>query len=205
MDVLDGTGKPTEVNVFPPPVQRELPIWLTSAGAAETFRNAGRAGAGVLTHLLGQDIDDLAAKIGEYRRAVADRPDAGNWPGHVVLMVHTYLGDDEDEAREIVREPLSNYLRSSVNLLIGSQLDGRRRPDPAKLKDADLEFLVARSFDRYFDEGGLLGTVDKAERLVRQAERIGVDELACLIDFGVPAKTALAGLDHLDQLRRHFC
>jgi natural product biosynthesis luciferase-like monooxygenase protein len=199
MQVVDGAGKPAEVNIFPPPVQRELPFWLTSAGAVETFRNAGRAGAGLLTHLLGQDIDDLAEKISEYRRAIPTE-----WPGHVVLMVHTYLGDDEDEAREIVREPLSNYLRSSVNLLLGSQLDGRRRPDPAKLKEADLDFLVARSFDRYFAEGGLLGTVDKAKDLVRQAERIGVDELACLIDFGVPAKTALAGLDNLDQLRRHF-
>ncbi|HEX6355500.1 MupA/Atu3671 family FMN-dependent luciferase-like monooxygenase [Actinophytocola sp.] len=203
MRVVDGAGKPTEVNVFPPPVQRELPVWLTSAGAVETFRNAGRLGAGLLTHLLGQDVDDLATKIAAYREAVAERP--GNWPGHVVLMLHTYLGDDEDAAREVVREPLSNYLRSSVNLLLGSQLDGRRRPDPAKLKDADLEFLVARSFDRYFDDGGLLGTVEKAKNVVRQAERIGVDEIACLIDFGVPAKTALAALDNLDQLRRHFC
>lgn len=202
MAVLDGTGKPTEVNVFPPPVQRELPIWLTSAGAVETFRNAGRAGAGLLTHLLGQDIDDLAAKIAEYRKAAAD---AANWPGHVVLMLHTYLGDNEEEARELVREPLSNYLRSSVNLLLGSQFDGRRLPEPAKLKESDLDFLVARSFDRYYDEGGLLGTVDKAKRVVREAERIGVDEIACLIDFGVDAKAALAGLDHLDQLRRHFC
>ncbi|MGH3931549.1 MAG: MupA/Atu3671 family FMN-dependent luciferase-like monooxygenase, partial [Pseudonocardiaceae bacterium] len=44
----DGVGEPAELRIFPPPVQRELPVWITSAGGVETFRNAGRAGAGLL-------------------------------------------------------------------------------------------------------------------------------------------------------------
>jgi hypothetical protein len=33
---------------------------------------------------------------------------------------------------------------------------------------------------------------------------MGVDEIACLIDFGVPTATVLARLEHLDLVRRSF-
>jgi natural product biosynthesis luciferase-like monooxygenase protein len=202
VEATDGVGEPCQLRAYPPPVQAELPVWLTSAGGVETFRGAGRAGLGVLTHLLGQEPADLAAKIAAYREELAARPDAGGWPGHVVLMVHAYLGDDEDAAREVVRGPLSDYLRSSLSLLLGSGLDGRRRIDPASLSPEDVDFLVARSFDRYYDDGGLLGTVAKVRGAVDRFAALGVDELACLIDFGVPADAVLDGLPHLDQLRR---
>ena len=32
-------------------------------------------------------------------------------------MLHTFVGDDDDEVREIVREPMKEYLRSSVDLI----------------------------------------------------------------------------------------
>jgi natural product biosynthesis luciferase-like monooxygenase protein len=199
---LDGVGVEQPIAVYPPPVQRELPVWVTSAGGVETFRAAGRSGAGLLTHLLGQDLDDLAGKIVEYRRAIAERPDADGWPGHVVVMVHTFLGEDDDAVRELVREPLCGYLRSSLGLLLGSGHAGNaRRIDPATLKERDVDFLVRRSFDRYFDDGGLLGTVEKGQRIVARLRDLGVDEIACLIDFGVDTKAVLAGLEHLDALR----
>lgn len=200
--VRDGTGGAAEVRIYPPPVQHELPLWVTSAGGVETFRNAGRIGAGLLTHLLGQELDELAGKIAEYRRAVAERDGADGWPGHVVLMVHTYLCDDEAEARETVREPLSNYLRSSIDLLLGSGTGAARKLDRTKLRASEIDFLVQRSFDRYFDDGGLLGTVGKVQKVVDRARELGVDELACLIDFGVDTKSVLAQLDQLDTLRK---
>jgi natural product biosynthesis luciferase-like monooxygenase protein len=201
MPVVDGVGNRNHVRIFPPPVQQELPIWITSAGGVETFRNAGKMGAGLLTHLLGQDLDDLAVKIAEYRRAVAARENADGWPGHVVLMVHTYLGEDDDEVREVVRGPLCAYLRSSLSLLLGSQQGSAQKIDPSKLREKDVEFLVQRSFDRYFESGGLLGTVEKGQRVVEQLRSMGVDEVACLIDFGVQTKAVLAGLEHLNRLR----
>jgi natural product biosynthesis luciferase-like monooxygenase protein len=200
IEVVDGTGQPQQVGVYPPPVQPELPVWITSAGGVETFRNAGRVGAGLLTHLLGQDIDDLAAKITEYRRAAAERGDG--WSGHVVLMVHTFLGEDDDTVREVVRAPMSDYLRSSLGLLLGSQQGSARKIDPSTLREKDIDFLVQRSFDRYFDDGGLLGTVAKAQRIVERVRAIGVDEIACLIDFGLPQQTVLSGLENLNQLRQ---
>lgn len=198
--VTNGVGDTVDVRIYPPPVSPTLPIWVTSAGGVETFRQAGRLGAGLLTHLLDQDLDGLALKITEYRKALAERPDADGWPGHVVLMTHTYLDDDEDAARELVRAPLSEYMRSSLGLLLGSQVDGRRKVDLATLSEEDTRFLVDRAFDRYFDFG-LLGTVPKATGVVEQIAEAGVDEVACLIDFGVPTDVALAGLARLAALR----
>ncbi|MEU2158769.1 MupA/Atu3671 family FMN-dependent luciferase-like monooxygenase [Streptomyces sp. NPDC019396] len=198
MTVLDGTGSEQRVRIYPPPVQPELPVWITSAGGVETFRRAGRAGTGILTHLLGQDLDELALKIAEYQ---TEHKQATGRPGHVALMIHTYLGTEEDEVRSTVREPLSDYLRSSLGLLLGSGLDGNRRIDPAALRPDDVEFIVQRAFDRYFDHGGLLGTPDKALRVIARLRECGIDEVACLVDFGLPADTVLAGLEHLGRLR----
>lgn len=199
---VDGVGKACQLRIYPPPVQPELPVWLTSAGGVDTFRNAGRVGAGVLTHLLGQAPAQLAEKITAYRAAVASRPGADGWPGHVVLMVHTFLGDDEATVRELVRPPMLHYLRSSLGLLLGSQVDGARKVDPARLAPDDIEYLVNRSFDRYYDHGGLLGTIPKVRDLVTDFAELGVDEIACLVDFGLPTGSVLAGLAHLDRLRR---
>ncbi|MGC9542175.1 LLM class flavin-dependent oxidoreductase [Streptomyces sp. UG1] len=66
---VNGLGKEIPVRVYPPPVQREPPMWLTSAGSTDTFRLAGEMGAGVLTHLVKQGVDVLAENIAVYREA----------------------------------------------------------------------------------------------------------------------------------------
>lgn len=200
--VIDGHGHAQQLGIFPAPVQPELPVWVTSARGIETFRKAGRLGTGVLTHLLGQDLDDLTAKIAAYRAAVAERAAGDGWPGHVVLMVHTFLGADENETRELVRGPMSDYLRSSLGLLLSSQVDGGQPVDPAELRPEEIDFLVGRAFDKHYNDGGLLGTVDKVRGLVDRYRDMGVDEIACLIDFGIPTAAVLAGLEHLDELRQ---
>src|SRR5690606_12071647 len=51
------TPDPVAVTTLPRPVQPELPTWITSAGNPETYIQAGRIGANVLTHLLGQSVE----------------------------------------------------------------------------------------------------------------------------------------------------
>jgi natural product biosynthesis luciferase-like monooxygenase protein len=199
--VTDGVGESRQLRIFPPPVQPELPVWVTSAGGVETFRQAGRLGAGVLTHLLDQDPDALAGKIAEYRKALAGRPDADGWPGHVTLMIHTYLDDDPDTARELVRPSLTEYMRSSIGLIKGAAVVGNRTVDLTRLTDEDTEFLLDLAFDRYVGFG-MLGTVEQAVDAVGRFAEIGVDEVACLIDFGLPADAVLAALPRLDRVRR---
>jgi natural product biosynthesis luciferase-like monooxygenase protein len=191
-------GKPVSVRIFPEPVQAELPIWLTSAGNPETFRQAGELGVGVLTHLLGQDLTDLATKIKEYRSICAARHRRF---GHVVLMLHTFLGPDTEMVRETVRGPFSDYLRSSLGLWARAGGDLTRGLDPATMDPKELDFLVGRGFERYFRTGGLFGTVDDGLAMLQTLAEVGVDEVACLIDFVPDPDLVLAHLPYLAQLR----
>jgi natural product biosynthesis luciferase-like monooxygenase protein len=199
VEVTDGTGSPAKVRSFPPPVQAELPVWITSVGDVKTFRSAGRIGAGLLTHLLGQSTEQLAGNIAEYRRAAAEASQ-GRWQGHVVVMVHAFLGEDTEAVREAVRPSLSAYMRSSLGLILTSD-QGSGQDGAGELEPDEIDFLVERAFENYFDNIGLLGSVDKATEVVRRLEGIGVDEVACLIDFGLPTEEVLAGLTHLRRLR----
>ena len=192
-----GDGQPCEVRTYPAPISAELPVWLTAAGNPDTFRIAGKNGFGVLTHLLGQTFDDLALKVADYRAARTVTGDRG----HVVLMLHTLLGPDREAVRQAVRAPLSDYLRSSLGLLLQAAGDILPELDPEDLSESDVDFLVAKGFDRYFTHGGLFGTVEDGLAMLRRVHAAGVDEVACLIDF-VDTDTALAGLPHLDELRR---
>lgn len=196
----DGKGEKRPVRIFPAPVQPELPVWITSSGSPETFRAAGRLGAGLLTHLLGQDVEELAANIALYRQELA-QTHGTDAKGHVALMLHTLIGTDRDQVKELVREPMTNYLRSSVDLIVkaasGLLPAGL---DVNKLPERDKEFLLNHAFERYFTTSGLFGTPADAAAMVSKLSAIGVDEVACLIDFGVPHAEVLSSLEHIARL-----
>jgi natural product biosynthesis luciferase-like monooxygenase protein len=196
----DSTGESVPVRIFPPPVRRDPPIWLTSSGSAATMQEAARLGVGVLTHLLGQDLDDLAKKILDYRDTFRSRH-PGSGSGHVALMLHTFLGTDRAAVRRTVREPFQDYLRSSVGLILKSSGDIMADVDPEDLTPDDVDFLVERSFDRYFDTGGMFGTVDDALATVARLAEVGVDDVACLIDFVGDDDAVLDSLRLVDQVR----
>ncbi|MFF7635957.1 MupA/Atu3671 family FMN-dependent luciferase-like monooxygenase [Kitasatospora sp. NPDC008050] len=203
IELADGRGEPIRVRIFPAPVQARIPVWLTTSGSVETFRAAGRAGLGILTHLLGQDIDELAASIAEYRRCFAEaRAEHGQaGEGNVVLMLHTFLGADRESVRGIVHRPFSDYLRSSVGL--SSRAGGASADDGGdELDPEDVDFMVEQAFNRYFETSGLFGTVDDALAVVRRLDLIGIDETACLIDFVGDTDAVLGALPYLDELRR---
>ncbi|TDC67113.1 LLM class flavin-dependent oxidoreductase [Micromonospora sp. KC207] len=186
----DGRGEMVRVRAYPPAVQPELPVWLTSAGNTGTFKAAGAMGAGVLTHLLQQDLPTLAGNIAEYRSALGGRP------GRVALMLHTFVGEDTGSVRTVVRDPLRAYLASSTGLFAGASAAAGPDLDPSLLEE-----LLDMAFERYFTVGGLFGSVGHASAMVDRVRGIGVDEIACLIDFGIPAGQVLDSLRFLDELR----
>jgi hypothetical protein len=193
-------------------VQQQIPLWLTAAGNPETFRQAGELGCGLLTHLIGQSLDDLAEKIRAYRRSWQQSRQAGK--GHVTLMLHAFVGESDDLVRETVRQPMKDYLRSSMDLIRlaawsfptfveRATAAGRRATDPfdaADLSEAEMEAILDHAFERYFATSGLFGTVERCRQMVVRLAAIGVDEVACLIDFGVPTEQVLESLPRLKQL-----
>jgi acyl carrier protein len=71
----------------------------------------------------------------------------------------------------------------------------------AELSPEDRDGLLEAAFERYFETSGLFGTVDDAFEMTQALKAIGVDEVACLVDFGVPTQVVLDHLPFLDQLR----
>ncbi|HSF42721.1 MAG TPA: amino acid adenylation domain-containing protein [Thermoanaerobaculia bacterium] len=196
----NGVGRPVEVAVQPRPIQPELPFWITAGGSPETFRLAGESGGDVLTHLLGQSVQELAQKIAVYREA---RRRAGHQgPGRVALMVHTFVGDDAERVREKVWKPFRDYLATSVDLIanLGRSLGLDVRSEG--FSAADLEALLDHACERYFHDSALFGTPESCLANLGRFREAGVDEVACLVDFGVSVDDALAGLGHLEELRQ---
>lgn len=201
-------GKPVEVRIYPKPTRSELPIWVTSSGNIETFRSAGKVGANLLTHLIGQDPTQLAAKVSEYRRAWSEAGHAGR--GIVSLMLHTFMGARLDAVRAAVHTPFREYLRSALSLeqlaaVGGGAISGGHKIAPQELPADMVEDLLDVTFDRYFDGGSLMGTVASCEPTVLRLAEAGIDEAACLIDFGAGDTDAvLSSLTVVNELRDAF-
>ena len=193
----NGVGKTIEVSTLPRPIQPELPTWVTAAGSPETFRKAGEAGYNLLTHLLGQTVEELSEKITIYREA---RKQAGfDGSGCVTLMLHTFVNDDEQHVHELVEAPFKKYLGESVALIssmaqtMGLSLDN--------ISAQDHEAVLDHAYQRYFNNAALFGTPEHCATLVDKVKGIGVDEIACMIDFGVDSDEVLASLPALKALK----
>jgi len=198
LQLTGGAGKEVEVRIFPRPIQRELPVWLTAAGNPDTFRLAGKIGAHVLTHLLGQTPGELAEKIKIYRAA---RQENGFDAGHVTVALHTFVGEDVNLVREKVRHFFCNYLVESMDLLKSLSASLYPGIQFEKLTTAERRTIADHAFNRYFDTSGLFGTPESCRRLIERLQSLGVDEVACLIDFGLATDIVLDGLTHLNRLR----
>jgi natural product biosynthesis luciferase-like monooxygenase protein len=204
------TGEMFGVVTQPRPVSKELPIWVTIAGNPDTWREAGEIGANVLTHLLGQTIDEVADKIKIYHAALRG---AGHNPDDfkVTVMLHTFIAEDRETAARIAREPMKDYLRSAAGLIkqyawafpAFKKPKGVTNPfevDLGTLGDEELEAILDFAFERYFEDAGLFGTVEDGLARAEQLKRIGVDEIACLIDYGIPTALVMAGLTPLAEV-----
>lgn len=212
IEVTNGVGQKVSVGTLPRPIQEHLPVWVTTAGNVETYLEAGRQGANILTHLLGQSVEEVAEKIQAYRKAYQQSGAPGR--GQVTLMLHTFVGDDTDEIREIVRQPMVEYLRSSASLVknfVSSWTAYRGNAESAadadgdefsKLSKEDMDDLLNFSFERYFETSGLFGAEDRCMEMLRSVYAADIDEVACLIDFGVAEDLVLEHLEDLSQLRQ---
>jgi acyl carrier protein len=72
--------------------------------------------------------------------------------------------------------------------------------DIGKPGEQDLENIVAIAFERYSRTASLIGTPETCVSVVAQLQEIGVDEIACLIDW-MDNDKAMQGLEPLRRLR----
>lgn len=210
VDFPKSDGTTFTVKTQPRPVSAELPIWVTTAGNPDTWREAGEIGANVLTHLLGQSIDEVAGKITIYHDALRK---AGHDPANftVTLMLHTFVGRDRDQVRRTAEGPMKAYLGAATALVkqyAWTFPAFKKPPGVTKPMDIDTRDLTAEdsaailefAFTRYFEDSGLFGTVEDALARVEQLKRIGVTEVACLVDYGIAPEKVMEGLYPLAEV-----
>ena len=76
------------------------------------------------------------------------------------------------------------------------------RIDVTQLTPELAEAALEASFEKYFYMGSLLGSYDKCLATVDHLAKLDVDEVACLVDFGVEPAVVMKGLENLNVLRK---
>ncbi len=190
----NGKGVDFEFGSRPRPVQKTLNIWITAAGNVETFKYAGKIGANILTHLLGQDSEELKHKIQAYKDTLKEHG-YDESKAKIALMLHTFIGTDEKEVKTIVEGPFKNYLKDSINLL--TPFAKEQNLDI----NTDIDKVLEIGFKRFYETSSLFGTLESGLDRVEKFYQIGVTEIACLIDFGINEDQVIESFQHLNRLR----
>ncbi|MGB0521891.1 MAG: MupA/Atu3671 family FMN-dependent luciferase-like monooxygenase [Flammeovirgaceae bacterium] len=197
---LNGKGIEKSIQIYPTPLRNDIPMWLTAASNPKTFQMAGQLGCHLLTHLLGQSPQELSEKIKLYRDELAlHHPEK---EGKVTLMLHTYVGADPDEVKDKVYEPFCQYLLHSYELI--TKLAPDLALDADNLTDDDQQELLDYAFNRYVSTSSLIGTPEHCSKQIELFSGMGVDEVACLVDFGLSDENVLQGLNYLNQVKNEW-
>lgn len=203
IELKDGNGKIKDTRIFPRPIQKELPVWITSVGNIETFKSAGRLGFNVLTHLVGESAEELSVRIKAYRDAYKESGhDISN--AKVTLMLHTYIDEDIEKTYAKARAPFINYLKTSLGLIRNHAISLGHDIDSAIFSSQDLEDTLSYSFYRYAETASLIGTKTSALKMLDKLSNIGVNEIAALIDFGVEYQPTMRSLQYLTELKSEY-
>ncbi|HKU73634.1 MAG TPA: MupA/Atu3671 family FMN-dependent luciferase-like monooxygenase [Pyrinomonadaceae bacterium] len=195
-------GQSVDVKLVPMPMQPELPFWLTVASPTGGVK-AGEMNAGFLTNFMGRTLEDIAERIALYRQAAT--ANHGPNAGHVTVQIHAFLGDDLEKTREKARGPLAEYLQASVALKNTVATNRGKRPavNFAQLPKEDLQYVFSGAFKDYVNDA-LIGTPDHCVPVVDKLIEAGVDELCCLIDFGVDLESTMESLHYVNELKKRY-
>ena len=195
----NGAGVETEVGILPRPIQKELPIWLTGQ-SDDTFLRAGKAGFNVLTanFTLGHDLAEFVRKVTIYRDAIQAHHGRR---GHVTLMAHTFAGEDHEAVRTIARPALGNYLKVNLDMQRNNSSGKRDEHGFSHLNARESEIMIRTQVrNDLLSPLSFIGTLDHCASRAEKLYESGVDEIACLIDFGIANEDVMASLRRLSTL-----
>ncbi|MFC0542577.1 non-ribosomal peptide synthetase/type I polyketide synthase [Kutzneria chonburiensis] len=196
-----GDGKQVALRTQPRPIQDRPPLYVAVVGNPDSYRQAAENDLGVVTNLMAQTVEQLAENIALYRKTRAEHgldPEAGR----VVVLLHTFVGDDLDATRETAFRPFCDYLRSSMSLFNQVTNSLGLDIDLAATADGDVDFMLRRAYQRYCESRALIGTPDSCAEVIGRLLDAGTDEFACFVDFGIDTEQVLASLPLLDAMRQ---
>jgi natural product biosynthesis luciferase-like monooxygenase protein len=191
----NGAGVATEVGILPAPIQKELPIWLTGS-SDDTFLNAGRLGFNVLTanFALKHDLKEFNRKARIYRDAIQAQHGRR---GHITLMAHTFVGENDGAIKAVARPALAEYLKVNIRMQQDHSVGIGENRGFSGLSERESDKMINLQVNNDLHSPlSFIGSLDQCARQAESLSENGVDEIACLIDFGIGAA------DVMDSLRR---
>jgi natural product biosynthesis luciferase-like monooxygenase protein len=197
----NGAGVMTDVGILPAPIQRELPIWLTGQ-SDDSFLNAGKLGFNVLTanFALRHSMKEFTRKSQIYREAIREHHGR---KGHITLMAHTFAGKNHEEIHAVAAPAMAKYLKVNIEMQKDHSLGAKQNTGFSTVSDKESDVLIRNQVAN--DLNSPLSFVGTLDECARQAERLGesgVDEIACLIDFGIGFESVMASLERLGTLTK---
>ncbi|HEY6445208.1 MAG TPA: MupA/Atu3671 family FMN-dependent luciferase-like monooxygenase [Acidobacteriaceae bacterium] len=195
----NGAGVLTEVGILPQPLQAELPIWLTGQ-SDESFRTAGEMGLNILTanFALRHSLQEFLRKSQIYRQAI--RQHHGR-PGHITLMAHTFIGESRDEIKSLAEPAMARYIRTNIGMQKDNASGAKQAADFARITEQESEAMVRTQVAHDLRSPlSFVGIPDDCRSQAKRLGESGVDEIACLIDFGVHRENVMASLARLADL-----
>ncbi|HEX3437948.1 MAG TPA: MupA/Atu3671 family FMN-dependent luciferase-like monooxygenase [Pseudacidobacterium sp.] len=200
--LANGAGVMCDVGILPAPIQKELPIWITGQ-SDDSFVNAGKLGFNVLTanFALKHSLSDFIRKTQLYRDAIQTHHGRR---GHVTLMAHTFAAEDHDEIKALARPAMAAYLKLNVDMQKDHSVGSKQHAGFSQVSEREREILVRNQVNN--DLHGPLSFVGTLDQCSQQAEclnKSGVDEIACLIDFGIGFESVMGSLKRLATLIAH--
>jgi len=203
---INGNGDCVNVKVYPQPQSDGMPQWLTTVMANDnTWSDAGKLGLNVFTDLLVQSKSELKKGIALYRQTLQEH--GHNPECHTVtLLLHTFVGDPDENIIDVVEAPFKKFLLNHLKFFYKYAKANKSNIgfDPDMLSEEDIDMLISMGIKKYFNGQSLIGSFEQVKGYVTQFAVMGVDEIACLIDFGVDKKTIYNRLPNLNKLRQCY-
>jgi alkanesulfonate monooxygenase SsuD/methylene tetrahydromethanopterin reductase-like flavin-dependent oxidoreductase (luciferase family) len=119
-------------------------------------------------------------------------------------MLHTFIGEDIQEVKQKVKEPFCNYLKTHFGLVENLAKRVNYSIDTETFSEDDRNSLLSFAFERYFQGRVTIGTLETCRETIEHLQKIGVDEIACLIDFGLDFDSVMKSLYYLKDLKAEY-
>jgi natural product biosynthesis luciferase-like monooxygenase protein len=199
ISLLNGAGIPTDVGILPMPVQKELPIWLTGK-SDDTFFNAGKLGFNVLSanFALKHDLTEFVRKTKIYRDAIQIHHGRR---GHITLMAHAFVAEDDNAIKGIAGPAMARYIKLNVDMQQDHDAGAKEDRGFGRLSERERDILIRNQVNNnLFSPLSFIGTLDHCAQRAESLKKNEVDEIACLIDFGIGFEDVMGSLHRLSTL-----
>jgi natural product biosynthesis luciferase-like monooxygenase protein len=184
------------LQTWPAPTRPAIPLWITAGSNPRLFSEAGKRGLNILTHLVAQSNEQLEENCASYRVA---RASVGHDPaaGVITLMLHTQAGETKQQLLPRLRPVMTDYLRTFTDLSNNLSQPSSSQTGHSERKQA---YMLNWGVEKYLNHYGLFGSAQECFEQLVQLKKQGIDEVACLMDFGMPQSSVERSLKTLATL-----